>query len=40
MAQCVIVVDIQEYKTLVKKLATIDFKIKDLVKRHQEITHL
>ena len=39
-AQCVIIVDIQEYKTLVKKLATIDFKIMDLVKRHQEITHL
>ena len=39
-AQCVIIVDIQEYKTLVKKLATIDFKIMDLVKRCQEITHL
>ena len=39
-AQCVIIVDIQEYKTLVKKLATIDFEIMDLVKRHQEITHL
>ena len=39
-AQCVIIVDIQEYKTLVKKLATIDFKIMDLVKRYQEITRL
>ena len=39
-AQCLIIVDIQEYKTLVKKLATIDFEIMDLVKRHQEITHL
>ena len=39
-AQCVIIVDIKEYKTLVKKLATIDFEIMDLVKRHQEITHL
>ena len=39
-AQCVIIVDIHEYKTLVKKLATIDFEIMDLVKRHQEITHL
>ena len=38
--QCVIIVDIKEYKTLVKKLATIDFEIMDLVKRHQEITHL
>ena len=37
---CVIIVDIQEYKTLVKKLATIDFEIMDLVKRHQEITCL
>ena len=27
-------------KTLVKKLATIDFKIMDSVKRCQEITHL
>ena len=34
------IVDIQEYKTLVKKLATIDFEIMDLVRRHQEITHL
>ena len=39
-AQCVIIVDIQEYKTLAKKLATIDFEIMDLVKRHQEITCL
>ena len=39
-AQSVIIVDIQEYKTLVKKLATIDFEIMDLVKRRQEITHL
>ena len=39
-AQCVIIVDIKEYKTLVKKLATIDFEIMDLVKRHQKITHL
>ena len=39
-AQCVIIVDIKEYKTLVKKLATIDFEIMDLVKRRQEITHL
>ena len=38
-AQCVIIVDIQEYKTLVKKLAIIDFEIMDLVKRRQEITH-
>ena len=38
--QCVNIVDVQEYKTLVKKLATIDFEIMDLVKRHQEITHL
>ena len=38
--QCVIIVDIKEYKTLVKKLATIDLEIMDLVKRCQEITHL
>ena len=37
---CVIIVDIKEYKTLVKKLATIDFKIMNLVKRCQEITCL
>ena len=35
-AQCVITVDIKEYKIL----ATIDFKIMDLVQRCQEITHL
>ena len=39
-AQCVIIVDIKEYKTLVKKLATVDFEIMDLVKRCQEITCL
>ena len=38
--QCIIIVDIKEYKTLVKKLATIDFEIMDLVKRCQEITCL
>ena len=38
--QCVIIVDIKEYKTLVKKLAAIDLEIMDLVKRHQEITSL
>ena len=38
--QCVITVDIKEYKTLVKKLAAIDLEIMDLVKRCQEITSL
>ena len=36
--QCVIIVDIKEIKTLVKKLAAIDLEIIDLVKRCQEIT--
>ena len=39
-AQCVIIVEIKKYKILVKKLATIDFGIMDLVKGHQEITCL
>ena len=31
--QCVIIVDIKEYKMLIKKLAAIDLEIMDLVKR-------
>ena len=38
--QCVIIVDIREYKTLVKKLAAIDLQMMDLVKRCLEITSL
>ena len=38
--QCVIIVGIKEYKTLVKKLAAIDLEIMDLVTRCQQITKL
>ena len=38
--QYVIIVDIKEYKTLVKEHAAIDLEIMDLVKRCQEIKSL